>query len=261
MGMFKKAWGSISGGTAAKQAKKAGRDQARAILEGTRMQERRMPLAHEAFRVGAGQAEGRISPYMKIGREATGMLMGMGRRPLAEYEPPTAAEVAASPAVQFQMQQAQRAAEMGASARGGLFSGGHQRALARHMQGLASQEYGAESQRRMQAAQLALQQRAQRAAMLGGIGQQGFSAASNISGIRERLGANLSGLHTGLGAAQAAGMQASGQARASGVLAAGQAKQAGMGNLMKMGGMVAGATLGGPIGAALAGGAMSQGAA
>lgn len=276
--------GGVTGTTAAKGARRAGEQQAQAIMAGLEAQQARIPAALEDIVRGAREAEYHLKPYEALGIPAAQQLMGMAGAPGAAYTPaeipgaaryaaPTAAEVSMSPAVQFRMEQAQRAAEMGAAARGGLFGGAHQRQLAQYMQGLASQEYEQESARRFREAQLAEQQAMTRAAMaeqqaqfgpqfaeqqlarrmgaLQGLTGLGYGAAGDVAGMRERLGAGMAGIRTGSGAAQAAALQSAGQARASGALAGQQARQAGMGGLMQLGGVLGGAALGGPMGGAI----------
>lgn len=272
MGIFsgvKKFVGGITGSTASKAAERAGKTQADAYYRGLQMQQRELPRALREVSRGAGEAEAHIRPFKTVGYDATRQLAGLLSRPAPGYRAPTAEEVAASPAVQFRMQQAQRALETGAAARGGLFGGGHQRQLAQYMQGLASQEYESEDQRRLREAEFEQEQLRQRMAGLGGLGELGFRSAGAISALRERLGASMAGLRTGMGAAGASALQAAGQARASGALAGSQAKQQAFGNLMKLGGtlgaayMTGGASLFGGLGgegAGTAGGLALQGA-
>ena len=321
MGLFggiKRAWGQITGATAAKQARRAGRGQARAIQRGAAVQRRQLPHALEAVTAGALQARGELGGFVRRGQRAAQRVERLAGAPIpgyrpaeltpldpigfeqvdytpVEYTPPTAAEVAESPAVRFRMQEAERALQRRQAAAGRALGGGAQRELARYMQGLASQEYGAEAARRMQeaefmarqqqfgaglgaeqqrtAAQLALQrggltleqQRlaeqqaqfaptfaretlAQRLAALQGLTGMGFQAAGERAGIRERLGQTIAGLRTGSGAAQAAAIQAAGQARASGALAGTAARQQAMGQLMKLGGTLGSAYIGGALG-------------
>lgn len=236
---IKSAAGQITGKTAARQARSAGRQQAGAIMAGQRAQQRQVAPALRELQTFSDLGAGYLEPYRKMGWR------GAARVLEDEFEMPTAEEVEASPAVQFRMEQAQRALERGAAARGGLMGGGHQRQLARYMQGLASQEYGAEADRRFQAAQLAQQGRL-------GLAGMGMQAAGQTAGMRERLGVGRAGIRTGSGAAAAAALQSAGQARASGALAGAQARQQAMGNIMQGIGTAGGMALGGPIGGALA---------
>lgn len=240
-GGIKSGWRGITGQTAAKETRRAGERQAGAIEAGLAAQQAQVPVALREISM-AGEAGRYYDPYRVAGARALQQMGGLAEQPVM----PTAAEVAGSPAVQFQLEQAQRAAEMGAAARGGLFGGGHQRELARYMQGVASQEYGAEAQRQLQERQLQLQ-------ALQGISGMGFGAVQDLAGIRERIAQQRAGVRTGSGAAQAASLQAAGQARASGALAGAQAKQQAIGGLMKAGGMIGSAILGGPMGAAIGG--------
>lgn len=246
--------GQVTGKTAARQARRAGQQQAGAIMGGYQAQQRQVAPALREIDIASGAAGGYFSPYMTAGQRAMGALQE-AIPGLTEdiYTAPTAEEVAASPAVQFRMQQAQRAAEMGAAARGGLMGGGHQRSLARYMQGLASQEYESEDQRRFREAQFRQQQQQSRIAALQGLTGLGMQGAGQAAGIRERRGMAKSGIRTGSGAAAAAALQAAGQARASGALAGAQARQQAFGQIMGGLGTAGGMALGGPLGGALGG--------
>lgn len=242
---FKSLFGGISGTTAAKAARAAGREQAAAIMQGYQAQRRQVTPALRDITTYANLGISELGPYNVIGERATRQLEQQLRR---GYAAPTAEEVAASPAVQFRMQQAQRALERGAAARGGLFGGAHQRQLAEYMQGLASQEYENEAQRRFREAQL-LQSGLQ------SLGGYGLNAATSAAQMRQREGEMRAGIRTGSGAAEAAARQAAGQARASGALAASQARQQGLGNIGSLVGTSLGAyfSSGNPQGAALGG--------
>ncbi len=261
MGLFsgvKKLYRDVTGKTAAREIRRAGRGQERAIQAGQAMQQAQVAPAIEDVIRGAQEAGAAYLPYRAAGQRALGgmeelaaQMGGEVYRP-AEYRPPTAEEVAASPAARFRMQEAERALERRQAAGAGVMGGGAQRELARYMQGLASQEYEAEDIRRLRAAQFQEQQRqfapqferqglAQRLAALQGITGMGLETAGGVAGIRERLGQMMSGIRTGSGAAQAAATQAAGQARASGAIAGAAARQQAMGNLMRLGGTLGGA--------------------
>ena len=152
MGLFGKVLGGLTGKPQAKAIKRASEREAQAIERAYKTQQREVPRAIATLKRGVSQAERLRDPYAARGAEALAAMQGLIGRP-AQFVEPTAAEVAESPAVRFRMQQAQRALERGAAARGGLFGGGHQRQLAQYMQGLASQEYEQEFQRRLRAAQ------------------------------------------------------------------------------------------------------------
>lgn len=275
----KKFFGGITGATAAKTARKAGRQQAAAIEAGARRQAREVPLALKDVVRGAGQAGREIQPFQQAGirgiRGQEALLAEMGAyQPIeyraAQYRPPTQAEVAASPAVQFRMQEAERALTARQAARGGALGGGAEREMARYMQGLASQEYESEASRRFREAQFAEEQAqygsqfeeqqrranlAMRMQSLQGLTGIGAGAAGQKAGIRERLGEMMSRIRTGSGAAAASAIQSAGQARASGAMAGAAAKQQAIGGLMKLGGQLAAAQMTGGASLALPGGA------
>ena len=191
MGLFsavKKAVGGITGSTAAKTARKAGRRQATAIMRGAQVQKGALPGALKDVVRGAREAGAVLRPYQQLGMRALPRMETMidamahapGYRPAEytpyeleegveyiprEYEAPTAAEVMESPAVRFRMQEAERALTRRQAAAGRALGGGAQRELARYMQGLASQEYEAEAGRRFRQAGFADEQARARAMM------------------------------------------------------------------------------------------------
>lgn len=131
-----------------------------------------------------------------------------------------------SPALQYQMEQMQKATERSSAARGGLLSGRAGLELQRNAQGLASQDYfknlaavGDSANRGLSAASQVGNLRsnqAQMGAQLQGIGLQAQAQyemqkeqtradiANKLSGLAESRGINLGAMRTGLGQSQAA---------------------------------------------------------
>lgn len=119
-----------------------------------------------------GEAKGYQQPWQDFGQNA-----------LADYEnwraDPNA--VSSDPSYQWRFNEGQRGVENSAAARGGALSGNALRAITDYGQGAASQEYGAEFDRRMQEL---------------GIGQ---SASNNMSNLATGEGNALSNLLVGRG--------------------------------------------------------------
>ena len=91
----------------------------------------------------AGQT---LSPYTSLGANAAGQLTNaLGNLTQGynqTFSAPTAAQAAATPGYQFQVQQATDALQNSAAARGGLLSTGTAKNLAGYINGLASTNYG-----------------------------------------------------------------------------------------------------------------------
>src|SRR6202161_516928 len=87
-------------------------------------------------------------PYLQAGAQATNQLSnalapgGSLTQQFAQFQAPTAAQAAAMPGYQFQLQQGENALQNSAAAKGGLLSTGTAKALDNYSQGLASTDYG-----------------------------------------------------------------------------------------------------------------------
>lgn len=90
------------------------------------------------------QQSGTLSPYLQAGNQGVTTLMEMlapGGMLSEQFKAPTAEEAAATPGFQFQMDEARKALERGAAARGTLSSGGTLKALTKYGQDIASTYY------------------------------------------------------------------------------------------------------------------------
>jgi hypothetical protein len=91
---------------------------------------------------------GNASPYLQAGAQATNQLSnalapgGSLTQQFGQFQAPTAAQAAAMPGYQFQLQQGENALQNSAAAKGGLLSTGTAKALDNYSQGLASTDYG-----------------------------------------------------------------------------------------------------------------------
>ena len=109
------------------------------------------------------------------------------------------------PSYQFIKDEAQKALQSGAAARGTLLTGGFQKDMAKYMAGLASTEFGNIFNRNMSLADLGL-----RAA--GGAASTGTSYAGNVANQATNQAQTSADLTTGRGNAQAAGTVGAGNA-------------------------------------------------
>lgn len=175
-----------------------------------------------------------FDPYMKGGANAQKLYDDLTGVNGPEAQAAAQTTYQNSPALQYQMDQMQKATERSSAARGGLLSGRAGLELQRNAQGLASQDWfknlaavGDSANRGLTAAgqvgNLRTSQ-AQMGAQLQGIGLQAQAqyemqkeqTRADISGQLSRLaesrGLNLGGMRTGLSAEIAAGKTAAGQA-------------------------------------------------
>lgn len=159
--------------------------------------------------VGAGGAAG-------LGGAYGSLLQGFN----TPFVAPTAAQAAATPGYQFQLQQGEQAIQNSAAAQGGLISGNTLQALDQYSQGLAStnyqQVYNNAIQQYQQAYNIFQGNQANtfnRLAALSGVGQTaattlgslGQSAATNIANINATAGGQIGNSLQNAGAARASG--------------------------------------------------------
>lgn len=219
-----------------KSAKKAGKVQARAATQASADINRSAEIAAasqlEAARIGSAtqlrmfeQSREDIAPWRQTGARALAQLESMFISPggINTQTPGFAANFTESPGYQFRLGEGVRALDRSASARGRLGSGGHQRALIRYGQGVASNEFGQYVDR--------FNTYANRLSNLAGVGQasavqtgqlgQQAAATAGQFGLQGAAGA---GNTLTQGAARAGGaLQAAGTARASGYVGAANA--------------------------------------
>jgi len=111
-----------------------------AALLGGRSEKKAAGKARKAAQLGEARAYKALAPYRKLGREGVAGVQELMTDP---------SSFQGSPGYMFRMEQGQQAMERSAAARGKMFSGSLLKELVGYGQGLASQEYGAEFQRRM----------------------------------------------------------------------------------------------------------------
>ena len=176
--------------------------------------------AMDFAREGQAQAEGYYQPYMDTGTQALGMLASESfQDPVRQFQFGGDVQSYLDPSMKYQQQQAQRALEQSAVARGGLLGTGTAKALQNQAQQFAQQDY-ANAFNRMatdrnfaynqflqeaQARRANLQARYNQLSRLTGIGQQ---AAGNLATGAQNLGQNLGNLNMQAGQYQAMAQQA-----------------------------------------------------
>lgn len=154
---------------------KAAKAQREATAASTRLQEAQNAEATRQFDLQRGD----LAPYRAAGAVALGQI-GKGTADGGEFNRPFAmSDYQADPGVQFRRDEGQRGIEAGASARGGVLSGGAMKALSRFNSDLASQEYGQAFGRY----QNDLGSRYNRLAGVAGVGQQAVNSGNEASQV------------------------------------------------------------------------------
>lgn len=235
---------AISSVIGSKSAKKAAKVQASAATLASIGINRSAEIAAasqlEAARIGSAtqlqmfeQSRQDIAPWRETGTRALAQLESMFITPGGiDTQPDFAANFTESPGYQFRLSEGIRARDRSASARGRLASGGHQRALIRYGQGVASNEFGQYYDRERdrfntyanRLSGLAGLGQAS-AVQTGQLGQQAAATAGQI-GLRGAAGAGNQLMRGAAGAGRA--LQAAGTARASGYIGSANAITSGI---------------------------------
>lgn len=127
----------IGAGASIIAGNKASKAQTNASNASTKLQEEQNAEAKREFDLERGD----LGPYREAGYGALSQL-AKGTQPGAEFNRSfTAADFHTDPGYDWRLGEGQRAVEAGASARGGVLSGGALKALTRYAQGFASNEY------------------------------------------------------------------------------------------------------------------------
>ena len=192
------------------------------------------------------------APFLKAGTQAENTLSSLTSTPgqglltpwNQQFQAPTAAEAAATPGYQFQLQQGEDALQNSAAARGGLLSGGTAKSLDQYSQGLASTDY---QQVYNNAFQNYLQNYNQfqtnqgneynRLAGLAGAGQQQVATSGQLGQQAANTNANINlttGAQQGQDIQNAGAATASGYAGGANALGAGVSGLAGQLSLMQL---------------------------
>jgi hypothetical protein len=173
--------------------------------------------AQGALQNNENQGMSNLQPYMAAGNQATGTLSQMLSQPgqglltpwTQQFTAPTAAQAAATPGYQFQLQQGENALQNSAAAQGGLLSGGTLAGMNNYAQGVASTNYqntfnNAQSQYNS-AYQTFLNNQQNQYNMLAGQSSQGLQAANSGNQLITGIGGDIASLYGAEGQARAAG--------------------------------------------------------
>lgn len=173
-----------------------------------------------------------LLPYMEAGKEALAdyqaNIRGDPQAPdLADFsfDPK---QIVDSPAYQFLMEQGMTALDRAAAGRGQLASGNRLYDVTRYAQGLASQEYGKEWQRRMQEAQFKREKQIGEFGMqkqnfadymnrLGGLTETGLRTSGQVGAMRMGMAGDIGDIYQNVAAAQSAAGLMAGQQRTQGI--------------------------------------------
>jgi hypothetical protein len=164
-----------------------------------------------------GTAEGRYSPYLTAGSQATNTLANLLGTPgqglltpwTQQFQAPTAAQAAETPGYQFQLQQGLNAAQNSAAGNGSLLTGRTLAGLNNYAQGQASTNYQNTFNNALTGYQSAYQtflnnQQAQYG-MLAGQSGQGLNAVNGANGVLQNLSGDIASLTAQQGAVAAGG--------------------------------------------------------
>jgi hypothetical protein len=208
--------------------------------------------AQNALSGQLAQEGANVSPYLQAGAQATNQLSsalapgGSLTQQFGQFQAPTAAQAAAMPGYQFQLQQGENALQNSAAARGGLLSTGTAKSLDQYSQGLASTDYGNLFNQALSGYQTNFNtfntQQNEAYNRLAGVSQLGASSAAGLNNVQQAgtnaLANSIQGTaqqqgqyYVGAGNAQAAGTVGSTNALVGGLTGLGQAG-AGISNIL-----------------------------
>ena len=162
------------------------------------------------------------APYIQAGTQALGELNG-GQLPA--FQAPTGATEQNDPGYQFRLQQGKAALDNSAAAKGGVLGGNEATALEQYGQNYASNEYSNVYNRAMNNYNTNVLGPYNRLSALAGIGQQalgtsgqqGQTAANNITNINSTAGSQIGANINNAGAATASGYVGAGNAISNGL--------------------------------------------
>ena len=177
-----------------------------------------------------GQAVGGLSPYLSGGAQAESNLSSLLGTPgqglltpwNQTFTAPTAAQAAATPGYQFQLQQGENALQGSAAAQGGLLSGNTLAGINQYAQGLASSNYQNVFNNSLtqynSAYQTFLNNQASTYGMLSGQAGQGLTAANSAGNLLQSGAQNYGAITTNTGADIASLLGQEGATKAAGTL-------------------------------------------
>jgi len=216
----------------------AGGEQAGAARSAAELQAQEAQNALDFQKQEWNTQQANLAPWLSAGKGALSNLEGILAEPGQgwdeTFKPPTAEEAAQYPGYQFQEQQGEQALQNSAAAKGALYSGNTQEALARYGQQSAQSDY---TNVYNQAFQQYLQRYGQhndilnRLAALSGTGQ---TAANTLGQEGQAAAGNVGNIFLTTGAQQGQDIQNAAAAEASGYVGAGNAFGGGTSNIMNL---------------------------
>lgn len=144
-----------------------------------------------------GQTSALQQPWMQGGQQSLAQLL-QGLQSGSFQANVNPQNLVNDPGYQFQLQEAQKALERSAAARGSLNSGGFMKELSQYNQGIAAQQY-------QNAWNRSFQQGQANYGNLAGIAGMGLNAAQNVGQLGQGYANSMAGLYGAMGNAQAAG--------------------------------------------------------
>lgn len=177
--------------------------------------------ANEAPWIQAGQ--GAITNLSNLLKPGGGLTQQWNQN----FQPPTAAQAAAYPGEQFQLQQGEQAIQRSAAAQGGLLTGGTAKALNNYAQGVASTDYQNVYNNQFQNYQQNYNQFQQQQAniynRLAGVAGSGQTSVNALGQVGQQAAGNVGNILLTTGAQQGADIQNAAYQTASGYVGAGNA--------------------------------------
>lgn len=232
--------GLASAGIGAGASLSAGNTQANAAEQAQQLQAQEAQNALNFQEQQWNTQQQNEAPWLQAGQGAVSQLAslaGPGGLPSWDqtFQAPTAEQAAQTPGYQFQLQQGEQALQNSAAAKGGLLTGGTEKALDQYSQGLASTNYQQTYNNALQQYQQSYNEFQQnqanqfnRLASVAGLGQ---TAAGQLGQEGQAAAGNVGNISLTTGAQQGQDLQNAGAATASGYVGAGNAASGALGNL------------------------------
>ena len=190
--------------------------------------------------------QGNEAPFLHAGTQAVNELAGLTGTPgqgllapwTGQFQAPTAAQAAATPGYQFQLQQGEQALQNSAAAKGGLLSGGTAKALDQYSQGLASTDYQQTYNNAFNEYQQSYNQfqnnQANEFNRLSALSGGGQTSATTLGQQGQQTAGNVANINLTTGAQQGQDIQNAAAATASGYAGATNAATGALGNIGSM---------------------------
>ena len=231
MGLIGDIVGGILGSNASKKAAGAQENAAQQAL-GVSQQNQNASI--QAQTGATQQQQAAFAPYTGAGASAVGQLSSLLGSPGGgwnqSFQAPTAAQAAATPGYQFQLQQGENALQNSAAANGGLLSGNEAAAQQQYGQGLASTNYQQTYNNAFQNYLQNYQQYQNQVGNLQNLANSGQQATGTSAALSQAGAQNQGGLNYAFSGQQGGDITNYGNAKASGYIGANNAWQNSMNN-------------------------------